>query len=56
MLRIVKSPHLSEKSSDFDEICYTKSDLELDDSHLTKYIFFKLKIADGRHVKYRFWP
>jgi len=28
------------KSSDFDEIWYTTADLELDDSHVTKYEFF----------------
>jgi len=34
--KIVKSPHLSEKSSDFDEIWYAASDIEPDDSHMTK--------------------
>jgi len=36
ILKIVKSPHLSQKSSDFDEIWYTKADIEPDDSHVTK--------------------
>jgi len=36
-LKIVKSPYLNEKSPDFDEIRYTNADLELDDSHVTKY-------------------
>ena len=31
-----KSPYLSEKSSDFDESWYTTSDIEPDDSRLTK--------------------
>jgi len=34
---MVKSPYLDEKSSNFDEIRYTALDLELDDSHATKY-------------------
>jgi len=29
------------KSSDFDEIWYTTADLELDNSHMTKYELFK---------------
>ena len=36
ILKIVKSPYLSEKSSDFDEIWYTTLDIEPDDSHVTK--------------------
>jgi len=35
ILKIAKSPYLSEKSSDFDEIWYTKADIEPDDSHVT---------------------
>jgi len=31
ILKIVISPHLSEKSSDFDEILYTAADFELDE-------------------------
>jgi len=34
--RHFKSPYLSEKSSDFDEIWYTTSDIEPDYSHVTK--------------------
>ena len=37
ILKIVKSPYLSEKSSDFDEIWYTTSDVEHGCSHMTKY-------------------
>jgi len=29
--------HRAAKTSDFDEIWYTTADLELDDSHVTKY-------------------
>jgi len=36
ILKIVKSPHLSEKFSDFVETWYTASDIEPDDSHVTK--------------------
>jgi len=34
--KIVKSPYLSEKSSDFNEIWYTTSDIESDYGHVTK--------------------
>jgi len=33
---IVKSPYISEKSSDFNEIWYTIVDIEPDYSHVTK--------------------
>jgi len=36
ILKIAKSPYLSEKSSDFDEIWYITSDIEPDYSHVTK--------------------
>jgi len=36
VLKIVKSPYLSQKSSDFDEIWYTTSDIEPDYSYMTK--------------------
>jgi len=36
ILKIVKTPYLSQKSSDFDEIWYTTSDIEPDYSHVTK--------------------
>ena len=36
ILKIVKSPYLSEKLSDFDEIWYTTSDIEPSYSHVTK--------------------
>jgi len=34
--KIVKSPYLSEKSFDFDEIWYTTLEIEPDVSHVTK--------------------
>jgi len=34
ILKIVISPYLSEKSSDFDEILYTAADFELDERHV----------------------
>ena len=36
ILKIAKSPYLTEKSSDFDEIWYITSDIEPDYSHVTK--------------------
>jgi len=36
ILKIVKSTYLSEKSSDFDKIWYTKADIERNDRHVTK--------------------
>jgi len=39
ILKIVKSPYLSEKSSDFDEIWYTTADIEPNDIHVAKKYF-----------------
>ena len=36
ILKIAKSPYLSEKLCDFDKIWYTTSDIEPDYSHVTK--------------------
>ena len=36
ILKIAKSPYLSEKSSDFDKIWYTTAHVEPEDSHVTK--------------------
>ena len=36
ILKIVKSPYIGGKSSDFDEIWYTTVDIEPDDSQMTK--------------------
>ena len=53
ILKIAKSPYLGEKASDFDKIWYTTTDIELDGSHVT--IFLKFKMADGRHLNNRFF-
>jgi len=36
ILKVVISPYLSEKSSDFDEMLYTAADFELDERHVIK--------------------
>ena len=41
-MKIVISPYLSEKLSDFDEIWYTTSDIEPSYSHVTKFLEFKM--------------
>jgi len=43
MLKIVKSPYLNKKSSDFDEIWYKTANLVLDDSQMNKYENFQKK-------------
>ena len=51
-MKIVTSPQSSQrKITDFDEILYTNADLELDDSHVTKYKKIKFKMADAHHFK-----
>jgi len=40
ILKIVKLPYLSEKSSDFYEVWYTTSDIKPDNSHVTKNLNF----------------
>ena len=50
--KIVKSPYLSEKSSDFDEIRYTTANVELDSVHVTKnWIFLKFKMKAAAILK-----
>ena len=44
-MKIVKSPYLNEKSSDFDEILYTTAHLKIYDSHVTEHDFLKFKMA-----------
>jgi len=39
ILKIAKSPYLSEKSSGFDKIWYTTADIEPNDSDVTKNYF-----------------
>jgi len=50
-LKIVKSPYLSEKLSDFDEIWYTTSDIEPSYSQVTKIFFLKFKMAAAAILK-----
>ena len=54
ILKIAKSPYLSEKASDFDKIWYTKADIEPDDNHVTKIEIFKIQDGGGRHLENRF--
>jgi len=63
ILKIAKSPHLSEKSCDFDKIWYTTADIEPHDSHMKlKFLKFKmsaaaiLKIAFFGHNSSTDWP
>ena len=51
---INKSPYLSEKSSDFDDIWYITADIEPDDTWPKILKFLKFKMADGRHLDNRF--
>ena len=44
----MKSPYRNEKSFDFDESCYTSADLELNDSHVTKYIYIYIYFFNSR--------
>jgi len=55
ILKIVKSPYLSQKSSNFDEIWYTTSDIEPDYSHVTKIWTFKIQDGGRRHLENRFF-
>ena len=56
ILKIAKSPYLSEKSSDFDEIWYTTSDIQPDDSHvIQKLKFFNIQDGGGRHLENHFF-
>jgi len=54
-LKIVKSPYLSRKLSDFDEIWYTTSDIEPSYSHVTKNEFFGIQDGGNRHLEIRFF-
>ena len=54
-MKIVKSPYLIEKFSDFDEIWYTTSDIEPDYSLVTKKMkFSKFKMAAAAILKITF--
>jgi len=52
-LKIVKSPYLSEKLSDLDEILYTNG--EPDCSHVTKIKIFEIQDGGDRHLENRFF-
>jgi len=55
ILKIVKSPYLSEKSSDFDDIWYTTSDIEPKlHSHDRKMKFLEFKMAATAILKIAF--
>ena len=54
-MKMVKSIYLSEKSSDFDETWYTASDIEPDDSLVTKIEIFIIQDGAGRHAENRFF-
>ena len=56
-MKIVKSPYISEKLSDFNEIWYTTSDIEPSYSHVTKKneFFFGIQDGGGRHLEIRFF-
>ena len=51
---MVKSPYLGEKSSDFDETWYITSDIEPDDSQVTKIEIFKIQDGGGPILKIAF--
>ena len=53
ILKIAKSPYLGEKSSDFDQIWYTTTDIEPNDSHVTKTAFLIIQDGGGRHLENR---
>jgi len=55
ILKIVKLPYLSEKSSHFNEIWCTASDIEPDYSHWLKIAIFKIQDGDCRHLENRFF-
>ena len=54
ILKIALSLYLSRKLSDFNEIWCVDADCVSKVGYLTKYqIFFKFKMADGRHIENR---
>ena len=55
ILKITKSPYLSEKSSDFDKIWYTKADIEPMTVTWPEIAIFKIQDGGGRHLKNRFF-
>jgi len=55
ILKIVKSPYLGQKSSDFDEIWYTTSDIDPITVTWPKIEIFKIQDGGGRHFKNQFF-
>jgi len=56
ILEIIELLYLNERLSDSDEMWYTRVDLELNDSHVTKYeIFLYFKMADSYHIENLFF-
>ena len=51
ILKIVKSPYLTEILSDFDAVWYTAANVEPDYSHVTKNWNFKIQDGGGRHLE-----
>jgi len=51
ILKIVKSPYLSQTLSDFDEIWYITVDIKPDYSHITQNIIFEIQHGGGRHLE-----
>jgi len=55
ILKIVKSPYLNEKLSDFDEIWDTTADLELDIQSRNQIWKFLIQDADCHNIEHRFF-
>ena len=53
-MKIVKSPYLSEKLSDFDEIRYTTANVEPEQSRDQKLKFLEFKMAETAILKIAF--
>jgi len=47
ILKIVISPYLSEKSSDFDEILFIAADFEQDERHVKKVALDRLRVRQN---------
>jgi len=58
ILEIIELLYLNERLSDSDEMWYTRVDLELNDSHVTKYeIFYNSRWQTATILKICFfWP
>ena len=55
ILKIALSPYLSRELSDFNQILYADANFHSEYGYLKKKsIFFKFKMADGRHIENRF--